>query len=112
VPDLLTVVFFALSTAFLAASVAYVANAIPGQLFEGRPMYLARGYITHPLARSLVVLAETGVIAMFAILTFGVATEADQLSSFNAVINWLAVAFETVVIIRMLVRVSRSAFTR
>jgi hypothetical protein len=112
VPDPLRVAFFAVSTAFLAASVAYVANAIPGQLFEGRPMHFAVGYITHPMARALVVLAEAGVIALFAFLTFGVATEADQLSSFNAVINWVAVAFETVVIIRVLVRVLGSAFAR
>jgi hypothetical protein len=104
VHDLILIAFNVVATLFIALAVAYLADEAVGIVAENRIVVLATGRVTHPLLRAAVVVIQTTGIVLFTWLTFGVATEPQHISALNGVINWLALAFEAVVIVRALTR--------
>ena len=110
--DPMSVAFFGLAALFIAASVAYVANALPEQVVANRPMYFAFGYISHPAARAVVVVVEIGVVVMFTQLTFGAATDPTEPSRANALIYLAAFGAELLAILLAVARPLRAVTTR
>ena len=103
--------FYGVAAFFIAASVAYAANAIAEQVGSNRPIYIAVGYIRHPAARAFVVVLETAVVIVFTQLTFAAATDPTEPSRVNALIYLAAFGVEIFAIIWALARMLR-AFRR
>jgi hypothetical protein len=112
VDDPILIAFNVVATLFLALGVAYLADEVVGLVAEHRVVVLATGPVTQPLPRAAVVVFETVGVVLFVWLTFGLATEPQPISALNGVINWLAFAFEVVMIVRTLTRGYRAIRSR
>ena len=89
--DLVLIGFNVAAALYLALSVAYLADEIVSRMVGNR--------VAAP-----VVAFETIGIVLFTWITFGVATEPQQISALNGVVNWIALTFEVVVIVRAVLR--------
>ena len=105
--DPIRVGFYGAAALFLAAAVAYIANAVAGQLASGRPLYFAFGYMTHRALRAVAVLAEIGGIVMFTWLTFAAGTDPSEPSAVATAIYRAAFGVEVLAILWAFARVVR-----
>ena len=109
--DPIRVAFYGFAALFVAATVAYVANAIAGQVGSNQKMEFALGHITHPALRTVAVLVEVAVVVMLTDTTFGAATDPTEPSRANALIYLAAFVVEIVAILWAAARLLR-ALTR
>ncbi len=111
--DPIRVAFNGAAALFVAASAVYLARGVVQHLASDRPMpFVALAYMSHPAARALAALAETGALVGLTWVTFAAATDPNEPSAANLAMYRVAFGIEIVVVLWAVARLVRAATSR